>query len=62
MMDTEGTSEMSVNFYLTTGRNIPAYCQQYSRRCENLKSLVLFIYVLHTLIHGFVFQEILIYM
>jgi hypothetical protein len=38
MMESEGTSDTSVNFYQTTGRNNPEDSHLYTHRLENLKS------------------------
>jgi hypothetical protein len=38
MMEAANTSETSVNFYQTTGRNIPEDSHLHTRRRENLKS------------------------
>jgi hypothetical protein len=38
MMEVADTSEMSVNFYHTTQRNMPKHSQLNTRRSENLKS------------------------
>jgi hypothetical protein len=35
-MEAVPSSETSVNFYLTTRRNIPKYRNVYGHRCENL--------------------------
>jgi hypothetical protein len=37
MMEAVSTSEMSVNFYQTTRRNIPEDSRLHTRRRENLK-------------------------
>jgi hypothetical protein len=38
MMEAVSTSEMSVNFYQTTRRNIPEDSHLHNRRLENLKT------------------------
>jgi hypothetical protein len=38
MMEAVSTSEMSVNFYKTTWRNIPEDSLLHTHHCENLKS------------------------
>jgi hypothetical protein len=44
MMETESTSETSVNFYLTTRRNNPEDSHLHNRRRENLKSHMLHLF------------------
>jgi hypothetical protein len=44
MMEAASTSETSVNVYQTTRRNNPEDSHLHSRRSENLKSHMLFIY------------------
>jgi hypothetical protein len=48
MVEAVSTSEMSVNFYDTTRRNIPEDNQLHTRRRENLKSHSNILYVLLT--------------
>jgi hypothetical protein len=43
MMEAVSTSETSVSICHTTRRNIPEHSHLHTRRCENLKSHILFI-------------------
>jgi hypothetical protein len=40
-MEAVPSSKMSVDFYLTTRRNIPEYSNVYGHRCENLMTNII---------------------